>query len=128
MVLNHCLKKRFGTYDYSVGFKADLYTNNTATDMAFAADTAREGIYTLSPRFYGDFYGVKVSAGFDEVINNRMTDTVGLNFHFYPQLRADYDIVPKNIQGVWRDTFWAAEELLLELEQGKPFCAKCFAI
>ena len=80
------LKKRFGTYDYSVGFKADLYTNNTATEMAFASDAAREGSYALSPRFYGDFYGVKISAGFDEVINNRMTDTVGLDFHFYPQL------------------------------------------
>ena len=35
---------RFGSYDYSIGFKADLYANNTATDMAFAADTAREGL------------------------------------------------------------------------------------
>ena len=108
------LKKRFGTYDYSVGFKTDLYTNNTATNMAFAADTAREGIYTLSPRFYGDFYGVKVSAGFDEVINNRMTDTVGLNFHFYPQLRADYDIVPKIFKvyggvrsGLQKNSYWS---------------------
>ena len=90
------LKKRFGTYDYSFGFKADLYTNNTATeDMAIVADTTSEGIYTMSPRFYGDFYGVKVSVGFDEVINNIITDTVGLNFQFYPQLRADFDIVPK---------------------------------
>ena len=89
------LKKRFGSYDYSIGFKAELYTNNTASDIAFAADTIREGIYTLSPSFYGDFYGVKVRAGFDEVINNRMTDSLGLNFHLYPQLHADYDIIPK---------------------------------
>ena len=32
------ITKRFGAYDYSAGFKADLYTNNTATDMAFASD------------------------------------------------------------------------------------------
>ena len=108
------LKKRFGTYDYSVGFKADLYTNNTAKDMPFVTNAAREGIYTLSPRFYGDFYGVKVSAGFDEVINNRMTDTVGLNFHFYPQLRADYDIVPKILKlyggvrsGLQKNSYWS---------------------
>ena len=108
------LKKRFGTYDYSVGFKADLYTNNTAKDMPFVTNAAREGIYTLSPRFYGDFYGVKVSAGFDEVINNRMTDTVGLNFHFYPQLRADYDIVPKILKlyggvrsGLKKNSYWS---------------------
>lgn len=115
------LKKRFGTYDYSVGFKADLYTNNTATGMAFVADTVREGIYTLSPRFYGEFYGVKVSAGFDEVINNRMTDTVGLNFHFYPQLRADYEIVPKIFKvyggvrsGLQKNSYW-------NLSKGNPF-------
>jgi len=108
------LKKRFGSYDYSVGFKADLYINNTAKDMAFVTNAAREGIYTLSPRFYGDFYGIKVSAGFDEVINNRMTDTVGLNFHFFPQLRADYDIVPKILKlyggvrsGLQKNSYWS---------------------
>ncbi|MBJ10026.1 MAG: hypothetical protein CMP66_01005 [Flavobacteriales bacterium] len=107
-------KKRFGTYDYSVSFKADLYTNNTATDMLFAAEKAREGVYSLSPRFYGDLYGVKVSAGFDEVINNRMTDTVGLNFHFYPQLRVDCDIVPKIFKlyggvrsGLQKNSYWS---------------------
>ncbi len=119
--LESLLKKKFGTYDYSVGFKADLYTNNTATDMAFATYTAREGVYALSPRFYGDFYGVKISAGFDEVINNKMTDTVDLNFHFYPQLRADYDIVPKIFKvyggvrsGLQKNSYWS-------LSKANPF-------
>ena len=108
------LKKRFGTFDYSVGFKADFYTNNTATDIAFAADNSREGVYSLSPRFYADFYGVKLSAGFDEVINNRMTDTVGLNFHFYPQLRVDFDFVPQIFKvyggvrsGLQKNSYWS---------------------
>ena len=108
------LKKRFGAFDYSVAFKSDYYTNNTAKDVSFAADTVKEGVYTLSPRFKGDFYGVKVSAGFDEVVNNRMTDTVGLNFHFYPQLRADYDIVPELFKvygglrsGLRKNSYWS---------------------
>ena len=108
------LKKRFGTYDYSLGFKADLYTNNTASDIAFEADATREGVYTLSPRFYGDFYGVKASAGFDEVINNSMTDTVNLNFHFFPQLYVKYDVVPKILHlyggvssGLQKNSYWS---------------------
>lgn len=108
------LKKRFGVYDYSVAFKADYYTNNTAKNIAFSADTIKEGVYTLSPRFKGDLYGVKLSAGFDEVVNNRMTDTVGLNFHFYPQLRADYDIVPELFKvygglrsGLQKNSYWS---------------------
>lgn len=86
------LQQRFGAYNYSLTFKADYFTNNTAKDVVFAADTAKEGIYTLSPRIYSEFYGVSLVAGFDEVVNNTMTDTVGLNFYFYPHLRADYDI------------------------------------
>ena len=50
-----------------------------------------------------------------------MTDTVGLNFHFYPQLRVDCDIVPKIFKLYGGGAFWAAEELILESEQGKPF-------
>ena len=107
-------KKRFGTYDYSLSFKADLYTNNTARDIAFVGYTKREGIYTFSPRFYGDFYGVKLSTGFDEVINNMMTDTLGLNFHLYPKLRVDYEIVPKIFKvyggvnsGLQKNSYWS---------------------
>ena len=120
------LKKRFGTYDYSVGFKADLYTNNTATDMPFAAENSRDGIYSLSPRFYGDFYGVKVSLGFDEVINNSMTDTVDLNFHFYPQFCVDYDFVPKIFKvyagvrsGLQKNSYWT-------LSKENPFVLNSF--
>ena len=111
------IRKRFGAYDYSTGFKADLYTNNMATNMAFASDPETEGVYTLSARFYGDFYGVKVSAGFDEVINNRMADTVGLNFYFYPNFRADYEIVAKIFKvyggvrsGLKKNSYWSLSE------------------
>lgn len=108
------LQQRFGGYDYSVAFKADYYTNNTAADVAFAAETIKEGIYTLSPRFYGEFYGIQLKAGFDEVVNNKMTDTVGLNFYFYPQLRADYEITPGVMavyaglrSGLQKNSYWS---------------------
>ena len=108
------LKKRFGTYDYSFGLKANLYTNNTAVNTSFVNDATREGIYSLSPRFYGDFYDLKVSAGFDEVIDNKMNDTVVLNFYFYPQLRVDYEIVPEifNVyggvrSGLQKNSYWS---------------------
>lgn len=115
------LQHRFGGYDYSVAFKGDVYTNNTAQDVAFAADTAKEGIYTLSPRFNGAFKGVKLSTGFDEVVNNRMADTVGLNFYFYPQLRADYELSPGLFSvygglrsGLQKNSYWS-------LSKANPF-------
>ena len=108
------LKKRFGTNDYSFGFKANLYTNNTAANTSFVNDANREGIYNLSPRFYGDFYDLKVSAGFDEVINTKSNDTLVLNFYFYPQLRIDYEIVSEifNVyggvrSGLQKNSYWS---------------------
>ena len=88
------LKKRFGDYDYSLLLKADLYSNNVAESMPFATDLIKEGLYTLSPRILAELYDVQINAGFDETINTFQSDSTYTNFHFYPQIRADYEIIP----------------------------------
>lgn len=115
------LGQRFGSVDYSLGFKADYYTNNTAKDVVFAADTVKEGVYTLSPRFETTYEGVRLMLGFDEVINNRMTDTVGLGFYFIPQLQAKYTVSPELFEvyaglrsSLQKNTYWS-------LSQENPF-------
>lgn len=115
------LKKRFGFYDYSLLLKADLYSNYIAESMPFATDLIKEGIYTLGPRISADIYEVQINAGFDETINTFQSDSTNTNFHFYPQLRVDYEIIPSIFKifggvrsGLTKNSYW-------NLSKNNPF-------
>lgn len=108
------LKKRFGVYDYSLLLKADLYSNNVAESMPFANDLIKEGLYTLSPRISAELFDVQINAGFDETINTFQSDSTNTNFHFYPQIRADYEIIPSIFKiyagvrsGLTKNSYWS---------------------